>query len=249
MSTSEGTSYIADHGGLDNESDVDLPRKPDPDGAEVALFSEPEPIPIEPEDVERVQLKKKKIRDSGCTRIQPTCIMSIYRKMMRWSFQIYHTESMIVQVRHWIRVNWKLFDRPNQGVTDGQYRVHLKNRTCDCGTFDALRYPCAHAIAACQNHRLDPMRYVDEVYKIEYMYNVWRYVFSLISDECKWLSVSLASFKLLPDRELRRKPKGRPCSSKICNNMNIQERTNRQKLCRWCRNPGHTIQSCPNRSS
>ncbi|KAK5794830.1 hypothetical protein PVK06_036080 [Gossypium arboreum] len=51
-STGEGTSYVADDGGLGDESDVDLPREPDRDGTEVGLFSEPEPIPTEPEDVE-----------------------------------------------------------------------------------------------------------------------------------------------------------------------------------------------------
>ncbi|KAK5785500.1 hypothetical protein PVK06_040091 [Gossypium arboreum] len=81
-------------------------------------------------------------------------------------------------------------------------------KTCDCGTFDALRYPCAHAIVACQNLHLDPMRYVNEVYKIENMYSVWRHVFPPVLDKRKWPSVSLAPFKLLPDRELHRKPKG-----------------------------------------
>ncbi|MFQ6637048.1 hypothetical protein Gotur_012690 [Gossypium turneri] len=32
------------------------------------------------------------------------------------------------------------FDRLHQGVVGGQYRIHLRNRTCDCGMFDALRY-------------------------------------------------------------------------------------------------------------
>ncbi|KAH1098022.1 hypothetical protein J1N35_014943 [Gossypium stocksii] len=50
-STSEGTSYVAANGGSDDESDdesdVDPLREPGPHGAEVALFSEPEPVPIE----------------------------------------------------------------------------------------------------------------------------------------------------------------------------------------------------------
>ncbi|MFQ6633508.1 hypothetical protein Gotur_010747 [Gossypium turneri] len=70
----------------------------------------------------------------------------------------------------WFRVTE--FDRPYQGVIGGQYRVHLRNRTCNCGMFDAFRYPCAHIIAACQNFRLDPMSYIDEVYKLENMYNI-----------------------------------------------------------------------------
>ncbi|MFQ6661327.1 hypothetical protein Gotur_029525, partial [Gossypium turneri] len=47
------TSYAADDCGLEDDSDVDSPREPGPDGAEVGLFSEPEPIPTEPEDAER----------------------------------------------------------------------------------------------------------------------------------------------------------------------------------------------------
>ncbi|PPR90163.1 hypothetical protein GOBAR_AA30521 [Gossypium barbadense] len=141
------------------------------------------------------------------------------------------------------------FDRLNQGIIGGQYRVHSRNRACDCGVFDALRYPCVHVIAACQNIRLDPMTYVDQVYKIEYMYNVWRQVFPPIPDGRKWSSVSLAPFKLLPDKELRRKPKGRPCSTRVHNNMDIREAMNQQRLCEWCKNPGHITRSCPNRNS
>ncbi|KAH1113790.1 hypothetical protein J1N35_007168 [Gossypium stocksii] len=100
------------------------------------------------------------------------------------------------------------FDRLNQGITSRQYRVHLRNRTCDYKTFDMLRYPCAHVIEACQNLCLDPMRYFDKVCKLETMYNVRRHVFPPIPDERKWPPVLLAPFKLLPDRELRHKPKG-----------------------------------------
>ncbi|KAK5770880.1 hypothetical protein PVK06_047037 [Gossypium arboreum] len=53
MSTGEGTSYVADDGGLDDESDVDPPREPGRDGTEVGFFSGSEPIPTEPEDAER----------------------------------------------------------------------------------------------------------------------------------------------------------------------------------------------------
>ncbi|KAK5784865.1 hypothetical protein PVK06_039404 [Gossypium arboreum] len=108
----------------------------------------------------------------------------------------------------WFRVTE--FDRLHDGIISGQYRVHLRNRTCDCGRFDALRYSYVHIIVACQNLRLDPMSYVNEVYKLETMYNVWRHVFSHVSDKRKWPPVSLALFKLLQKRELHRKPKGRP---------------------------------------
>ncbi|KAH1097695.1 hypothetical protein J1N35_014616 [Gossypium stocksii] len=75
------------------------------------------------------------------------------------------------------------FDRLHEGIIGGQYAVYLRNRTCNCGRFDVLRYPCAHVIAACQNLRIDPMSYVDEVYRLETMYNVWRHVFPPVPDK------------------------------------------------------------------
>ncbi|PPS20313.1 hypothetical protein GOBAR_AA00267 [Gossypium barbadense] len=121
----------------------------------------------------------------------------------------------------WFRVTE--FDRLHEGIIGRQYRVHLRNRICDCGRFDALRYPCTHVIAACQNLRLDPMSYVDKVYKLKTMYNVWKHVFPPVPDEHNWPHVLLAPFKLLPDRELRRKPKGRPCSTRIRTNIDIEK--------------------------
>ncbi|MFQ6670723.1 hypothetical protein Gotur_035526 [Gossypium turneri] len=52
-STCEGTSYTADDGGLEDDSDVDPSQDLGLDGAEVSLFSELEPIPTEPEDAEK----------------------------------------------------------------------------------------------------------------------------------------------------------------------------------------------------
>ncbi|KAH1097763.1 hypothetical protein J1N35_014684 [Gossypium stocksii] len=49
-STGEGTSYVADNDGLDNEPDVDPPREPDPDGAKVTLFFKSKLVLIETED-------------------------------------------------------------------------------------------------------------------------------------------------------------------------------------------------------
>ncbi|KAH1091910.1 hypothetical protein J1N35_019167 [Gossypium stocksii] len=59
-STDEGTSYIVDDGGLDDEFNVDPSREPDLDGAKVALFSELEHVPTEPEDVEGGSDEEKK---------------------------------------------------------------------------------------------------------------------------------------------------------------------------------------------
>ncbi|KAH1039447.1 hypothetical protein J1N35_041190 [Gossypium stocksii] len=83
----------------------------------------------------------------------------------------------------WFRV--MEFDRLDQGIARGVYRVHLRNKTCNCGIFDALHFPYVHAIVGCMNYCLDPMSFVNEVYKLENLYNVWRHVLPLVPDECK----------------------------------------------------------------
>ncbi|KAH1038589.1 hypothetical protein J1N35_040332 [Gossypium stocksii] len=51
-STSEGTSYVADNGELDDESDMNPLPELDPVGVKVALFSKLVPVSTEPKDVE-----------------------------------------------------------------------------------------------------------------------------------------------------------------------------------------------------
>ncbi|KAH1038002.1 hypothetical protein J1N35_039745 [Gossypium stocksii] len=75
------------------------------------------------------------------------------------------------------------FDRPDQSIAEGVYRVNLRRQTCDCGRFETLRFSCAHAIAACSLICLDHMSFVDEVYKIQHMYNVWKYEFQKVPNE------------------------------------------------------------------
>ncbi|XP_057723475.1 uncharacterized protein LOC130939381 [Arachis stenosperma] len=48
-----------------------------------------------------------------------------------------------------------------------RFRVNLQYRRCDCGFFQTLHYPCAHALAACAYARLDWQQYVDLVYRVE----------------------------------------------------------------------------------
>ncbi|MFQ6628608.1 hypothetical protein Gotur_006679 [Gossypium turneri] len=61
-STGEGTSYATDDCELEDDPDVDPPREPGPNGAEVGLFSKLEPIPTEPEDAERSSDEKENPR-------------------------------------------------------------------------------------------------------------------------------------------------------------------------------------------
>ena len=123
--------------------------------------------------------------------------------------------------------------------------MHLQRRTCDCGHFDALRFPCAHAIAACAQVRLDHMRFINDVYRLQNMYTVWNHEFPPVPDEKMWPSISSTPFRLAPNVSLRRKPKGRPKSSRIRNEMDDREWNDHIQLCGYCRNSGHTRTSCP----
>ncbi|PPR83821.1 hypothetical protein GOBAR_AA36892 [Gossypium barbadense] len=54
---------------------------------------------------------------------------------------------------------------PTKGLS-GAYHLHLKNRTCNCRRFDTLQFPYTYAITAYSSVRLDPMSFMDEVYKL-----------------------------------------------------------------------------------
>ncbi|XP_052114060.1 uncharacterized protein LOC127745421 [Arachis duranensis] len=56
----------------------------------------------------------------------------------------------------------------------GSYRVSLKDHKCDCGHFQALHYPCCHAIACCAYSRLNWASYVHEVYRMSEVFNVYK---------------------------------------------------------------------------
>ncbi|KAL0391466.1 UNVERIFIED_CONTAM: hypothetical protein Slati_4531700 [Sesamum latifolium] len=48
--------------------------------------------------------------------------------------------------------------------------VYLKDRFCSCGMFQLVGYPCCHAIAALDYHRLDVEGYIDDCFsKAVYM--------------------------------------------------------------------------------
>ncbi|XP_057717750.1 uncharacterized protein LOC130932439 [Arachis stenosperma] len=57
-------------------------------------------------------------------------------------------------------------------------RVSLASRTCDCGYFQALHFPCQHALACCAYSRVTWTSYVHSVYQISSVFNVYRMGFT-----------------------------------------------------------------------
>lgn len=53
--------------------------------------------------------------------------------------------------------------KPNRGVIGAAYHLNLRQMTCDCGRFQVIRYPCAHAVVACASKCLNYMAFIDEL--------------------------------------------------------------------------------------
>ncbi|KAL1077094.1 hypothetical protein V6Z11_D10G074000 [Gossypium hirsutum] len=132
------------------------------------------------------------------------------------------------------------------GIPTRSYGVDLRNRRCKYRRFETLHYPCAHVVAACAKVNLDAEQYVDDVYTLEPTLRVWENEFPVLPDLSTW-EVSPMTFELLPDRGLRRNPRGHPQSSRICNEMNIREKSD-GKRCGICRLSGHSWNKWPNRN-
>ncbi|PPR92699.1 hypothetical protein GOBAR_AA27973 [Gossypium barbadense] len=129
------------------------------------------------------------------------------------------------------------------GIPPRSYGVDLRNRRCECGMFQALRYPYAHVVAACATYSLNVEQYIDDVYKLERTLRIWGNEFPVLRDISTW-EVQSPAFEMLPDRLLRRRVKGRPTITRIRNDMDVREQVD-PKRCTICRTVGHNRSKCP----
>ncbi|RYR34116.1 hypothetical protein Ahy_A10g048838 isoform B [Arachis hypogaea] len=131
---------------------------------------------------------------------------------------------------------------PTGSFSLGTYRVSLASRTCDCGYFQALHFPCQHALACCAYSRVTWTSYVHSVYQISSVFSVYRMGFTPPIPEGFWPPYDGPT--VIPDPDKRRAREGRPRSTRIRTNMDEAD-LNRPKRCGLCRQPGHTRRSCP----
>nr|KYP63775.1 hypothetical protein KK1_018357 [Cajanus cajan] len=121
------------------------------------------------------------------------------------------------------------------------FNVFLTEKKCECGVFQAYRYPCSHAIAACAHVRIDSLTFVDAAYINEYIKAAYSSQwFPLGSDE----NIEPNNGpRILPDETMIR-AKGRPKSTRIRNEMDWTESQRRQR-CGHCRRERHNRTNCP----
>ncbi|XP_020992737.1 uncharacterized protein LOC107481963 [Arachis duranensis] len=120
--------------------------------------------------------------------------------------------------------------------------AQMGSKTCDCGYFQALHFPCPHALACCAYSRLTWQPYVHEVYRLSSVFGVYQMGFAPPIPEGFW--PPYAGPTVIPDPSMRRAREGRPRSTRIRTNMDEAD-PNRPKRCGLCKQPGHTRRSCP----
>nr|XP_025692799.1 uncharacterized protein LOC112795056 [Arachis hypogaea] len=133
---------------------------------------------------------------------------------------------------------------PTGSFSLDSYRVSLKDHRCDCGHFQALHYPCCHAIACCAYSRLNWASYVHEVYHMSEVFNVYKQGFFPPIPEGLW--PPYAGPTIIPDPNMRRAKEGRPKATRIRGSMD-QSQENQPKRCGLCSQTGHTRRNCDQR--
>ncbi|PPD82131.1 hypothetical protein GOBAR_DD20948 [Gossypium barbadense] len=58
------------------------------------------------------------------------------------------------------------------GLLPRSYAVNLRNRRCECGRFQTLRYPCVHVYAICAHAKLDVKHLIDDVYTLQHTFRI-----------------------------------------------------------------------------
>lgn len=117
-------------------------------------------------------------------------------------------------------------------------KVNLRDRQCDCGEFQAHKYPCSHVIAACSQVSRDYLAYVDPVYRLDNILNVYRSQFQPIGGEERWPTVK--GPVLVPNPSMLRL-KGRP------RKLIVKEELGRSLSCTLCSGIGHNRKTCSSR--
>ncbi|PPE01737.1 hypothetical protein GOBAR_DD01237 [Gossypium barbadense] len=127
-----------------------------------------------------------------------------------------------------------------QGETDTLFREWLG--TMEPWKFQSLRYPCVHTVPVCAHALFNAEQYINKVYTLKCTLFIWGNEFPAFCDLSTWEVPSL-TFKLVLDKGLCRKPKGRPQVTKIRNKMDMREKTD-DKLCDMCKIFGHNRTKC-----
>ncbi|PNX76838.1 receptor-like protein kinase HSL1 [Trifolium pratense] len=98
-----------------------------------------------------------------------------------------------------------------EGRPKDTFKVHLEEKWCDFGKFQALYLPCSHVIAACFHAHLDYQVYIDDVYKVANVCRLYEHTFNVVQGQRYWPKYEGQVLFLHPD--MKRVNKGHPKKS------------------------------------
>ena len=126
--------------------------------------------------------------------------------------------------------------------TGGQtWSVVLNKYYCECGAFQAYKYPCSHVIAACAHVSINVYQYVDPAYSIQNIIQAYSVEWSPLGNQSN--IPDRTGPRIVPDYSMMR-TKGRPISTRLRNEMDWTESQRRQR-CGHCRGEGHNQNNYP----
>ncbi|PPR90970.1 hypothetical protein GOBAR_AA29702 [Gossypium barbadense] len=133
----------------------------------------------------------------------------------------------------------------NDKETGRSTHMHVRSFIARPWKVRSKNYMQLHHTFACARANLNVELFIDEIYTLERTLCIWGNEFPVMPDVSN-LEVPPPAFEMVPDRSLRRNPKGRPQSTRIRNDMDVRE-TSEPKLCTVCRTSGHNRSTCPHR--
>lgn len=125
------------------------------------------------------------------------------------------------------------------------WSVDLPSRYCQCGRFQAFHFPCSNVIAAYAHVHIRYEQYIDPKYRLDCIMNAYSYVWFPVGNE-EGVPSMYMPWTLVPD-DLMLRPKGRPKSTRIRNEMDWRE-TQPSQRCGLCRSEGHNRRHYPQRA-
>nr|KYP73815.1 hypothetical protein KK1_006471 [Cajanus cajan] len=100
---------------------------------------------------------------------------------------------------------------PRERRSTGNFTVRLYDKLCDCMKFQKLHMPCSHVVAPCKHLHHNYKSYINQVYTLEYVSNVYNELFGEWPNESYWPDCEEP--QIIPNSKYIRNKKGRPKSS------------------------------------
>ena len=96
----------------------------------------------------------------------------------------------------------------------------MEKGTCSRGKWEINKYPCSHVLSVCCNLSLNSWQHIQKYYSIKEYCITCTFQFFSFHHEAYW---SKPTLKLILDHSFKHSEKGRPCSTRLWNEIDIKE--------------------------